>query len=503
MLYLMYPMLLLNALAIVDCRPIDEDLAVQALDSEPSVDCYGAEHQKLLPLAAAAFVVYIVGIPTLLFGGLHRGAPAQFSTPIFKARYGFLFLRYERPYWWYELVVFFKRSLLVVILVMMSRYTIIQAGLMMMIIFFSVLFQDYARPYQSLTADYLDFGSLIVTNFMLLVGIVFHAVQLEQDSWIESDCREIIISLDSADNLSAIEDNGGDLDLAVECSEEQLSFQAAESTYEYCVLALKWLPVTYVLCALWGCYRELYRTLLAYQAELYDEADGGASDPKLGAVEKLAGDVLDPGVLAGAKDFLRDSTPTEREYFKHLLLLLDENYNDWLERQAKTFREFIETTFDSTMHNIRVLIGVFGAFVKILFCLRRKKAMHVDSSAPADGGAAAAVAMPVSRKKSIIRAVTRRLSVLFGAQEDEKKKAKPMAARRGGEGAARQQVEETGDDLVEAYIKYARDAKGESQRSTDNDEDDGPRGEHGGPRRRPGQLATPELKAVPRSLQRG
>ena len=102
MLYLMYPMLLLNALAIVDCRPIDEDLAVQALDSEPSVDCYGAEHQKLLPLAAAAFVVYIVGIPTLLFGGLHRGAPAQFSTPVFKARYGFLFLRYERPYWWYR-----------------------------------------------------------------------------------------------------------------------------------------------------------------------------------------------------------------------------------------------------------------------------------------------------------------------------------------------------------------------------------------------------------------
>ena len=41
-------------------------------------------------------MVYVIGIPLLLFGGLHKGAPLQLAKPVFKARYGFLYLRYER-----------------------------------------------------------------------------------------------------------------------------------------------------------------------------------------------------------------------------------------------------------------------------------------------------------------------------------------------------------------------------------------------------------------------
>lgn len=46
--------------------------------------------------------------------------------------------------------------------------------------------------------------------------------------------------------------------------------------------------------------------------------------------------------LAATKDWLLQSTPSEREYFKHLLTLLDQNYEDWLSLQHRNMHEFLE-----------------------------------------------------------------------------------------------------------------------------------------------------------------
>ena len=96
LLYVMYPMLLINVISIFDCRPVDDSVGLSVLDAQPSIDCYSEEHTKLFPLALVAGFVYVIGIPVLLFGGLHKGAPLQLAKPVFKARYGFLYLRYER-----------------------------------------------------------------------------------------------------------------------------------------------------------------------------------------------------------------------------------------------------------------------------------------------------------------------------------------------------------------------------------------------------------------------
>jgi hypothetical protein len=96
LLYVMYPMLLINVISIFDCRPLDDSVGLTVLDAQPSIDCYGDEHTKLFPLALVAGLVYVIGIPLLLFGGLHKGAPLQLGKPVFQARYGFLYLRYER-----------------------------------------------------------------------------------------------------------------------------------------------------------------------------------------------------------------------------------------------------------------------------------------------------------------------------------------------------------------------------------------------------------------------
>ena len=54
------------------------------------------------------------------------------------------------------------------------------------------------------------------------------------------------------------------------------------------------------------------------------------------------------------------STPSEREYFKHLLNLLDQNYMDWVALQHKNMRDFLErsqeqvgTELACTMMNCR------------------------------------------------------------------------------------------------------------------------------------------------------
>ena len=70
----------------------------------------------------------------------------------------------------------------------------------------------------------------------------------------KASVRSTIVTIQSAENLSSIDD-----DVAVECSTLKLSNDAATSTYNYCNVAIKLLPVAYVAIALWGIYLEVYR----------------------------------------------------------------------------------------------------------------------------------------------------------------------------------------------------------------------------------------------------
>jgi len=347
-----------------------------------------------------------------------------------------------------------RRTAVVVFQVLMSRYTVVQAALMLLALFFALFFQDYARPYESLTADHVEFGSLLITHFILLIGILFHAVQLEQLARTEGQCLSVINSIDNAQNLSVVEEEFDDL--AISCSQEKLSFDAADATYDVIAVSLKWLPVLYVMLALWAIYRELYgslqRSLRAAEEE--DEGDTKLDTKLVGLIET----VLAPGVVSGAKEFLRKSTQTEREYFKHLLKLLDEHYQDWLDRQAKTFHEFIERTYESIISNLRTLFRIFGAFLQIIFCLRGKKRTHVDAvNIHEDTGINAAAALPPSNKKKIVAKIATKVSLLLsGGEKHEEEEKKPT---RDANAPGRQQPDvDTSDDLVEAYIKFAKEA---------------------------------------------
>ena len=357
-----------------------------------------------------------------------------------------------------------RRSGVVWFMVMMSRFTIVQAALMLISIFFGLFFQDFLRPYESLTADHVEFGSLFILHFILLLGILFHSVQLEQLRWNEGTCLEVMNDISMAENLSTVVDDWDDI--AVVCAQAELSYEAANATYNFIVVSLKWFPVLFLCLAVWASYSDLYKALQAHLRK--NDEDDEDNDPKLAKLNELCKSVLAPSVLAGTRDFLRDSTPTEREYFKHLLILLEENYNGWLDRQAKTTLEFLKSTTHRLIQNLQQLYRIMVACGYIIFCLRDRKRTHVEEDPHAPGGAnevsassdAAAVALPPkgAKKKAFIAKVLALAKARLGVGTEEE--AKPPKQRPKGRDpnapSKAGEVDAPGDDLVEAYIRFVK-----------------------------------------------
>ena len=385
-------------------------------------------------------------------------------------------------------------------MIMMSRFTIVQAALMLLSLFFGLFFQDFARPYESLTADHVEFGSLLISHFILLLGILFHSVQLEQIKWNEGTCLEVMTDISNAQNLSTVINEWDDI--AVACAEEKITFAAANDTYNSIVVMLKWFPVLFLILAVWASYTDLYKALHIYLRQ-FDDDDVEPDDPKLAKLHELCAGVLAPNVLPGAKDFLRDSTPTEREYFKHLLMLLDENYQDWLDRQAKTMGEFIRTTASRLISNIEQLYKIMVAFFQILFCLKQRKRSHIEEDPHAAGGVcavsgsseAAAVALPHkgAKRQAVITKVSGVVKAKLKIDTDVDPNAKALKQKRlaldpNADVRIKAADVDQGEDMVEAYIKFAK-SKSAADRGTDGNKDMDTAGKDGSER-----LAFPELR---------
>ena len=170
-----------------------------------------------------------------------------------------------------------------------------------------------------------------------------------------------------------------------------------------------------------------------------------------------------------------------------------------LAAQAKTFNEFIERTFESVRQNVAFLFKILGAFMRIIFCLRGKKRTHVDAVAQEfHTGLNAAAALPPSGKKKLVAKVAAKFSKLFGGGGEEGGEGGGKGGGKGGDGggkkgkpvkqaplsraAAAAAEAETGDDLVEAYIKFAKEAAAAEAHADEV------------PSPRPAQLAKPGLR---------
>lgn len=88
LLSLMYPILCKTTLSLLSCRSTDQTLGRSYLDIDPSLECFGPEHSKLLPAAIASLLVYVIGYPFLCFYLLVQAVKTNsLDNPVFKLRF--------------------------------------------------------------------------------------------------------------------------------------------------------------------------------------------------------------------------------------------------------------------------------------------------------------------------------------------------------------------------------------------------------------------------------
>lgn len=173
-LTLMYPMLCKTTFSLFSCRSIDDLLGISVLDVNPSLECYGSEHKKLIFTGVAALLVYVIGFPVMCFTLLYQAARSHsLDNVVFRNRFvrssqhpisvsnllnsvtstrnlnvacfvavqGCLFLKYEPKYWYWEFVVFCRRFIVIALLFLTAKYELIQVASILVVYFVALVCQ--------------------------------------------------------------------------------------------------------------------------------------------------------------------------------------------------------------------------------------------------------------------------------------------------------------------------------------------------------------------------
>ena len=101
-------------------------------------------------------------------------------------------------------------------------------------------------------------------------------------------------------------------------------------------------------------------------------------DPKLASLFKLADRVIAPKLLPLAREWIEKSNEKERDYFRGLLVLIDNHYQDWDDRQAKSTREFLSQSASQLASQLKTLYSILKAAVSIITCMRTRRVTGVE-----------------------------------------------------------------------------------------------------------------------------
>jgi hypothetical protein len=100
-------LLISSALDPFHCSPISTGTLVLAND--PSIQCYGSEWFKRLPIVIIFAFVYCVGVPIFLAGKLFQHREHLDDWQI-KSRFGVLYVQYRKNCFWWDIVLMLKRA---------------------------------------------------------------------------------------------------------------------------------------------------------------------------------------------------------------------------------------------------------------------------------------------------------------------------------------------------------------------------------------------------------
>lgn len=101
---LLYLPITSSVLSYVGCSVLEDSTWV--LDLSPDIECFENDHMAYLPLFAAGVVLYVIGIPALLYYIVAVKRSRMFERhgilpEWYQKRYGFLSLKYRDEVYWY------------------------------------------------------------------------------------------------------------------------------------------------------------------------------------------------------------------------------------------------------------------------------------------------------------------------------------------------------------------------------------------------------------------
>ena len=103
-IFFLYPGLATQVFSVFRCKEID-GIEGQVLAADFSIKCHETEHFMFSLIAFGCLVLYIIGLPFIMFFVLYKNRRHLFDTTSkhherVKASLGGLYLQYEEKYWW-------------------------------------------------------------------------------------------------------------------------------------------------------------------------------------------------------------------------------------------------------------------------------------------------------------------------------------------------------------------------------------------------------------------
>mmetsp|Transcript_84091 Transcript_84091/g.252136 ORF Transcript_84091/g.252136 Transcript_84091/m.252136 type:complete len:294 (+) Transcript_84091:30-911(+) len=220
--------------------------------------------------------------------------------------------------------------------------------------------------------------------------------------------------------------------VSVECTHEETKRDVTKSYQFMASFAILISVVASLVCGATTVYAQIHSVVKArLQVKERDEQNA-----KFEALMEMAERVMPVEIVPATREWLVGSTPSEQEYFRHLLSLLDQNYEDWVALQHKNMQDFLERSQEQMFDNMRFLANFSGIVVQMLCCLRQSKKPTAAYKAQ---DAQAGQLQDAPKKK--------RGGFGFG----RKKKEEPV--RRKAEPSSIKAADDEDDDLVEAYMR--------------------------------------------------
>jgi len=168
LMFIMYPMLCTNLLAVFQCREID---GLEWLEADLTIQCYTESWTNEAILTLVFIVIFPFGVPAMTYTLLSRNRHRLHIDAKFSKRLGFVYNRYEETYWFWECTEMLRKFLICGCMIFIAPGTMLQLCFSIVAGAFFLSIHFKFQPFDDDLDDNLQTAALLA-SFLTLVTTV-------------------------------------------------------------------------------------------------------------------------------------------------------------------------------------------------------------------------------------------------------------------------------------------------------------------------------------------